>query len=102
VAAGIFVSATFFGPFVWDVAAGVVLLRAAGLEVWVLQDRRWARFERFEAPARVREERAPTLRDWRQSLTVGTPEGVAPALRERRGRLWRYRARLHRALLRFI
>jgi myo-inositol-1(or 4)-monophosphatase len=102
VAAGIFVSATFFGPYVWDVAAGIVLLRAAGLEVWILQGRRWSRFERFEPPARVREERGPTLRDWRQSLAVGTPEGVAPALRERRGRLWRYRARLRRALLRFI
>jgi hypothetical protein len=50
----------------------------------------------------VREERAPTLRDWRQSLAVGTPEGVQPALRERRGRLWRYRARLRRLLMRFI
>jgi myo-inositol-1(or 4)-monophosphatase len=102
VAAGIFVSASFFGPYVWDVAAGIVLLRAAGLEVWALQERRWSRFERFESPARVREDRAPTLRDWRQSLAVGTAEGVAPALRERRGRAWRYRARLRRALLRFI
>ncbi len=102
VAAGIFVSAAFFGPFVWDVAAGIVLLRAAGLEVWTLHNNRWSRFERFETPARISEPRTPTLRDWRQSLAVGTAEGVAPTLRERRGRIWRYRARVRRLLLRFL
>ena len=47
-----------------DVAAGIVLVQAAGLEVWTMQDRRWARFQRFQAPATVHEERLPTLRDW--------------------------------------
>jgi myo-inositol-1(or 4)-monophosphatase len=102
VASGIFVSAAFFGPYVWDVAAGIVLLRAAGLEVWTLREGAWRPFDRFEAPASVRESRVPTLRDWRQSLAVGTPEGVAPTLSERRGRLWRYRARLRRWVLRFL
>ena len=102
VAAGIFAAGTFWGPFVWDVAAGVVLLHAAGLEVWTLQGRAWRRFERFEVPARVREDRPPTLRDWRQALAIGTPEGVAPTLLERRTRWWRVRARIRRAVLRYV
>jgi hypothetical protein len=102
VAAGIFQGGAFFGPFVWDVAAGVVLLQAAGLEVWTQQRGRWGRFERFEAPSRIREDRPPTLRDWRQALAVGNAEAIAPTLRERRGRIWRYRARLRRWVLRFL
>jgi myo-inositol-1(or 4)-monophosphatase len=102
VSSGIFAAATFWGPFVWDVAAGVVLIEAAGLEVWTLQDREWRRFERFEVPARVREDRPPTLRDWRQALAIGTPEGVAPTLRERRNRWWRMRARIRRNIMRFL
>lgn len=102
VASGIFAAATFWGPFVWDVAAGVVLIEAAGLEVWTLQDREWRRFERFEMPASVREDRAPTLRDWRQPLAIGTSEAVAPTLRERRSRVWRVRARIRRWVMRFL
>lgn len=78
VAAGIFNSAAFGGPGIWDVAAGVVLVRAAGLEAWVREapGRVWRPFERFEAPKSVREEREPTLRDWRRSLVIGEPEAV--------------------------
>jgi len=102
VAAGIFVGGAFFGPFVWDVAAGIVLLHAAGLEVWTQQGGRWVPFDRFEAPSKVSADRAPTLRDWRQALAIGTSEAVASTLRERRGRLWRYRARFRRFVLRFL
>ncbi len=102
VAAGIFMSGAFFGPYVWDVAGGVVLLKAAGLEVWELRRGEWRPFERFEAPATVRGNRAPTLRDWRQALAIGTSEAVAPTLRDRRGRMWRYRAWFRRFVMRFL
>ena len=98
VAAGIFNSASFWSLSLWDVAAGATLLRAAGREVWIRGRDGWAPLERFEPPASVREDRAPTLRDWRRPLLVGEPE-VVRVLREgaRGPGLWR---RLTRAVSR--
>lgn len=94
VAAGIFASARFWSPALWDIAAGVVLVRAAGLEVWVRDGKRWQPLERFAAPARVREDRAPSLRDWRQPLVIGLPDATE-ALRARpRGPRWSRRLRM--------
>lgn len=94
VAAGIFTSTVFWGLALWDVAGGVVLARAAGLDVWVRGDKGWARLEQFEAPARVREDRAPTLRDWRQPLTMGTDEATAGIRQRDRGPRWWWRVSL--------
>jgi myo-inositol-1(or 4)-monophosphatase len=100
VAAGIFTSATFGGPRIWDIAGGTALVRAAGLEVWTRDGRgRWLPFDRFEVPERpIRRkedpERDATLRDWRRPLVVGTSDATR-AIRERRrapgllGRWWR-------------
>lgn len=82
VAAGIFVAAPFRAPFVWDVAGGIVLVRAAGREVWIRDQRgQWSPFERFEAPARlpgdVKEQRAPSVRDWRATIIAGTAEATS-------------------------
>lgn len=76
VAAGIFQSAFFGAPSIWDVAGGVCLVRAAGLTALTRGPRGWEPLERFEAPARVQEDRAPSLRDWRQLLVLGTPEST--------------------------
>lgn len=96
VAAGIFTSAIFWSPSIWDIGAGAVLIRAAGLEAWTRRDRQWAPLERFEPPATVREPRAPTLRDWRQPLMFGRADALAE-LRQTAGRR-RLRARLLRML----
>ncbi len=86
VAAGVFVAAPFWVPKIWDVAAAVVLVRAAGREAWTRDGAGWKPFERFEAPARlpahVKEQRLPSVRDWRGAIIVGTAEGTA-AIRER-------------------
>lgn len=89
VAAGVFASAPFWGPKIWDVAGGIVLIRASGREAWLRGRDGWQPFERFEPPEQLPtrakqagEERQPSLRDWRGSVIVGTTEG-ARALRER-------------------
>ena len=86
VAAGVFTSATFWSPRIWDVAAGALLVHAAGREVWVRTDNRWQPFDRFTAPTRLPQRRArrgappaepprtPGLRDWRQAVLIGTAE----------------------------
>jgi len=100
VAAGIFQSATFWGARIWDVAAVVTLVQAAGHEAWVRGRDGWAPLERFTAPERVKEDREPSLRDWRQPLILGTAE-AATVLRERSrgpGLLRRLRLRMRRML----
>lgn len=84
VAAGIFTSAPFWGLKIWDVAAGVALVRAAGLEAWTREGGTWQPFERFVAPSRAPkgQDRAPSLRDWRAPLILGTPEATR-LIRER-------------------
>ena len=98
VATGIFQSALFWGLHIWDVAAGVVLVRAGGREVWLYEGRSWRPFERFEAPRRVPgppgrrgPRRAPTLRDWRMPLVIGTAEAAETVRRRQHQRRWRWR-----------
>ncbi len=85
VAAGVFTCVPFWAPRLWDIAGGVVLVRAAGLEAWVRErGEDWRPLERFDPPPHlprrrdgVTEDRAPTLRDWRGSVIIGTAEGCA-------------------------
>ncbi|GAB4330485.1 MAG: hypothetical protein Kow0010_15510 [Dehalococcoidia bacterium] len=87
VAAGIFTSARFWSPHIWDVAAGIVLLRAAGRDALVASRSGWTPFERFEPPSRLREDREPTLRDWVRPMLIGSPEALE-ALRRRPAFPW--------------
>lgn len=89
VAAGIFTSAQFWSPRIWDVAAGVVLLRSAGKDVLAGGRAGWAPFERFDPPARVREDRPPTLRDWIRPMLIGTPDAIETLRRRRAFPWWR-------------
>ena len=94
VAAGIFASTVFWGLKLWDVAGGVVLVRAAGLEAWTRDANGWKPFERFEAPAQVKEDRTPSLRDWREPLLIGTPEATSAVRLDNGGPRWWWRVRL--------
>ncbi|MYE47463.1 MAG: hypothetical protein F4X25_12125, partial [Chloroflexi bacterium] len=105
VAAGIFQSALFGAPSIWDVAAGVCLVRSSGRVAVTRGTGGWSALEHFEAPASVRGDRTPTIRDWRQPLILGTEE-EAEALVRRAGSLgvrwmrmrWQLRQRLRRWL----
>ena len=71
VAAGVLDAARFRKLWVWDVAGGLALVRAAGVPIWTQIRRRWVPFTRFEAPARRGAGRAPTLADWHRPLLLG-------------------------------
>ncbi|HEY4252737.1 MAG TPA: inositol monophosphatase [Roseomonas sp.] len=65
VAAGLLQVAGFVRPNIWDVAAGLVLVSAAGGAIHVRQGDGWAPFGGFgETPAR----------SWRESLVIGDEE----------------------------
>ena len=59
--------------------------RAAGREVWTRDGKAWVPFERFEAPSKVREDREPTLRDWRRPLLIGELAAVETLSQRIRG-----------------
>jgi myo-inositol-1(or 4)-monophosphatase len=69
VAAGFLRVARFERPNVWDVGGGLVLVQAAGGEVWARGPKGWEPFAGFGD----REE----ARRWRQPLILGEPEAVA-------------------------
>ena len=105
VAAGIFQSARFGSPSIWDVAAGVCLVRSSGRVVLSRHADGWDALERFVPPASVPDGRTPTIRDWRQPLMLGVEEEAEALVRTfssvgsrwRRAR-WRLRRRLRRWL----
>jgi myo-inositol-1(or 4)-monophosphatase len=93
VAAGIFQSSWFGGLTIWDMAAGVLLVQESGRRVVTRRGGTFEEFERFEAPSEVREEREPSLRDWRGLIIAGTAEAV-PIVQERLARRGGWFARL--------
>ena len=98
VASGALQYAAFGGPKIWDVAAGVLIVREAGGDVLVhTYKRRWGPLRSFLEPTTG----LPTdgdLRKWRAGLLVGNPsvvDMVSRNLHPRSGlwhRLWRLRS----------
>lgn len=75
VACGLLRAARFARPNIWDVAAGVALVRAAGGEVLMRNGDQWSPLERFEAPAPLAGD-APDLRRWSGALALGPADEV--------------------------
>jgi myo-inositol-1(or 4)-monophosphatase len=67
VAAGLLSVARFERPNVWDVAAGIALVKAAGLNVYSAGDGAWHTFVDFPGE---------TVRTWRQPLILGEHDAV--------------------------
>ena len=87
VAGGGFQYAVFAGPKLWDVAAGVLVIREAGGVALTWSRGRWVPLDRFVAPVPGKDGRPRTLRDWARPVLVGSPatiQHVAPNLVLRR------------------
>ncbi len=110
VATGIFQSAIFWGLHIWDLAAGVVLVEAAGREAWVREKNSWRPFKRFAAPAKLSQrehertpDRVPSIRDWRMPLVIGTSAATTIIRQRSHRQRWRWRwLRIRRDLGRFL
>jgi len=73
VAAGLLRAARFERPNLWDVAGGLVLVRATGGEAWQRSGEGWGPMQRFEMSPRE----TPDLRLWRRALIIGQASEAA-------------------------
>ncbi len=73
IADGVFQYAVQSRPWIWDVAAGVLLVREAGGEVMELrrQPKRWLPFENFDNTLNGPMPTAQSLRKWREVIIPG-------------------------------
>ena len=73
-AAGVLRVAYLSRPAIWDVAAGIVIARAAGCRVLTRRDGSWVPFQSFSATNARK--RIATLRHWRQPVLIGEQRAV--------------------------
>jgi myo-inositol-1(or 4)-monophosphatase len=76
IASGALRAGVFIKPSIWDVAAGVLIVREAGGRVLTWRDRQWLDFQRFEPEPPSRGKGEPTLRNWGRPLVMGAPDAV--------------------------
>lgn len=69
VAAGVLRAARFEQPNIWDIAAGLALVTAAGCRALMQVDGEWVPFETFEPP--YIEGRRGVLREWHPPIIIG-------------------------------
>jgi len=70
VAAGLLRVSRFERPNIWDVAGGLALVRAAGLDVYTIEKGEWRTLDHFSGPD-------GDIRRWRQPLIIGDAPAVA-------------------------
>jgi myo-inositol-1(or 4)-monophosphatase len=73
VAAGLFAAARFVRPNVWDVAAGLALVEAAGGQAAVKEDDGWRSFRGFDPAGGGN----VALASWRRAIALGDPDVVS-------------------------
>ena len=104
VARGVFEYSLFGGSRIWDVAAGVLLVREAGGQVMEWRGSEWRPLQQFEPRTSVAGEgTSQALRRWGAPLLVGRPEAVEyleSRLAIRGGPLRALRQRIQRAVSR--
>jgi len=75
---GVFQYSVFTAPRIWDVAAGIVLVKEAGGSVLTYErDRKqWKEFSTFRSSAGEGKSSVPKLRNWHSSIMAGGEEVV--------------------------
>ena len=76
IASGALRAGVFIKPSIWDVAAGVRIVREAGGSVLTWEDGHWAVFECFEPEKPSRGKGDAALRHWGRPLLLGAPDAV--------------------------
>jgi len=77
IASGRLRGGVFVKPSIWDVAAGVLIVREAGGKAMTWQDGRWTEFACFEPKTPEKKNGGPpALRHWGQPLLLGAPDAV--------------------------
>jgi myo-inositol-1(or 4)-monophosphatase len=76
IASGALRAGVFIKPSIWDVAAGVLIVREAGGDVLTWHDGHWQSFERFEPAPPEKGKGPPALRHWGRPLLMGAPDAV--------------------------
>ncbi|MBI1987033.1 MAG: inositol monophosphatase [Nitrospinae bacterium] len=85
-ACGTFYYAVFGGPKIWDVAAGILLVKEANGEALIKDRRTWRPFTSFDLDGKRQSRDLKGLREWRVPLIVGSPNAarlVASSIRRR-------------------
>jgi myo-inositol-1(or 4)-monophosphatase len=83
-AGGVFQYALFGGPKLWDVAAGVLLVKEAGGLSFIKRPggKNWLIIERFQSEKDSGSEKLENLRDWSFPLVAGAPESAAKMVKD--------------------
>jgi myo-inositol-1(or 4)-monophosphatase len=76
IASGALRAGVFIKPSIWDVAAGVLIVREAGGHVLTWNDGQWSPFQRFEPEKPDKDKGPPALRHWGRPLLMGAPEAI--------------------------
>tara|TARA_Y100001970_G_scaffold265869_1_gene353921 strand:+ start:451 stop:1359 length:909 start_codon:yes stop_codon:yes gene_type:complete len=76
VAAGIFQTAQFYSLRIWDLAAGILLVKESGREVLVKEGKEFKNFTEFTIPLLSKNNPSPSLRDWREHILIGNKKSL--------------------------
>ncbi len=81
-AGGVFQYAFFGGPRIWDVAAGVLLIKEAGGLSLIRQGKDWQNLERFQMDPHNASEPLENLRRWSFPLVLGAAESTRKIVKD--------------------
>ena len=76
VAAGIFQTAQFYSLRIWDLAAGILLVKESGREVLIKEGKDFKNFTEFTIPSSAKRNSMPSLRDWKEHILIGNKKSL--------------------------